>query len=114
MKLLGILERSTQFQTLVKGVSAGNTPFGCVGLSHIHKAHFATGLQQRFNAPVLLVTPDEPSAVRLFEDIRALLPDETVLHFPAKELMLQPAEAVSREYEFARLGCLEALRCGPA
>ncbi len=114
MKLLGILEHSTQFQTLLKGVSAGNTPFGCVGLSHIHKAHFVCGLQQHFNAPVLLIAPDEPSAVRLFEDIRALLPGEMVLHFPAKELMLHPAEAVSREYEFARLGCLEALRCGPA
>lgn len=114
MKLSGILARSLQFQELVKGVSNGCTPFGCVGLSHIHKAHFASELQQKFCVPTLLIAPDEPSAVRLFEDIHAILPNEIVLHFPAKELMLHSAEAASGEYEFSRLGCLEALRCGPA
>ena len=114
MKLYHILENSQQFKSICKGVSEGKTPFGCVGLSHIHKAHYCAALHRRFNAPMIVIAPDEPSAVRLFEDMRALLPDETVLHFPTKELMLHTAEASSGEYEFMRMGCMEALRNGRA
>ncbi|MEG1774679.1 MAG: transcription-repair coupling factor, partial [Oscillospiraceae bacterium] len=52
----------------------------------------------------------EPTALRLCEDLRAFLPELPVLYYPAKELMLHEAEASSGEYEFARLGVLEALR----
>ncbi len=114
MKLYHILENSQQFKSICKGVSVGKTPFGCVGLSHIHKAHYCAALHRRFNSPMIVIAPDEPSAVRLFEDIRALLPNDTVLHFPTKELMLHTTEASSGEYEFMRMGCMEALRNGRA
>ncbi|MBQ4539388.1 MAG: transcription-repair coupling factor [Oscillospiraceae bacterium] len=110
MKLSHILNDSTQFNTLCKGVSSGKTPFSCVGLSHIHKAHYCAALYGRFSVPSIVIAPDEPSAVRLFEDIRALLPDKTVLHFPTKEFMLHTTEASSGEYEFIRMGCMESLK----
>lgn len=109
---LSILNTSKQFNELCRGVSEGKTPFGCVGLSQIHKAHFCAALNERFKKPCIVVAPDEPSAVRLFEDIRAMLPEQTVLHFPVKEFMLHTAEAASGEYEFFRMGCMEALRNG--
>ncbi|MBP1576944.1 MAG: transcription-repair coupling factor, partial [Oscillospiraceae bacterium] len=112
MKLSAILENSKQFNELLKGVSGKKTPFGCVGLSQIHKAHFSAGLNSRLNVPTIVIAPDEPSAVRLFEDIRALSPDKTVLHFPIKEFMLHTTEAASGEYEFIRMGCMESLRNG--
>jgi len=110
MKLGAVLSKIPQFNELLRGVSQGQSPFGCVGLSQIHKAHFAAGLYESLAVPAVLVAPDDPSAVRLFEDLSALLPERQVLLFPSKEIMLHSAEAASGEYEFARLGCLEALR----
>ena len=110
MKLFHILENSAQFNALYKGLAKGQTPFGCIGLSHIHKAHYCAALFEKSNQPMIAIAPDEPSAVRLFEDIRALLPNKTVLHFPTKELMLHTTEASSGEYEFMRMGCMEALK----
>ncbi|PWM23201.1 MAG: transcription-repair coupling factor [Oscillospiraceae bacterium] len=112
MRLGAVLSQIPQFNELLRGVSQGQSPFGCVGLSQIHKAHFAAGLFQSLAVPTVLIAPDEPSATRLWEDLRALLPDSAVLLFPTKELMLHAAEAASGDYEFSRLGCLESLRHG--
>ena len=112
MKLLNVLKQLASYRELVKGLEAHKTPFVCTGLSHIHKAHFAAGLRADTNRPVVLIAPDEPAALRLCEDIAAFEPGCAVLHYPAREWLLRPAEATSREYEFLRMGCLEQLRTG--
>ena len=112
MKLLNVLKQLAPYRELVKGLEAHKTPFVCTGLSHIHKAHFAAGLRADTNRPVVLIAPDEPAALRLCEDIAAFEPGCAVLHYPAREWLLRPAEATSREYEFLRMGCLEQLRTG--
>ena len=75
MKLGAVLSKIPQFNELLRGVSQGQSPFGCVGLSQIHKAHFAAGLYESLAVPAVLVAPDDPSAVRRFEDLSALLPE---------------------------------------
>ena len=90
---LHILQEVTPYNDLVRAVKTHKTPFLCVGLSHIHKAHFAASLREDMGRPVILIVPDEATAVRFSEDIRAFLPDTQVMHYPAREWMLRPAEA---------------------
>jgi transcription-repair coupling factor (superfamily II helicase) len=111
-RLSDILKQLPQYNELLKGVSFGKTPFVCLGLSHIHKAHITAALCEHTGRAAVLIAPDEPSALRLAEDIRGFAPERAVLHFPAKDLLLHAAEASSAEYESARLSCLEALRIG--
>lgn len=110
--LSDILKQVPQYNELLQGVFLGKTPFVCVGLSQIHKAHLASALFEHTKRPVVLVAPDEPSAIRIAEDIRGFLPAATVLHCPARCLLLHAAEASSAEYEFARISCFEALGTG--
>jgi len=112
MKLRNILHRVPQYREVLRALSAHRTPLVCVGLSHIHKAHFAAALAEDTDRPLLLIAPDEPTALRLADDIRGFLPAREVLHCPAREWMLRETQAASREYEFSRLGCMERLRSG--
>ena len=43
------------------------------GLSGIHKAHFIYAITQIIERQGLVITPDEPSALRICEDINAFL-----------------------------------------
>ena len=112
MKLLNVLKQLPAYRELVHAVETHRTPAVCTGLSHIHKAQFAAALSCSLDAPVVLVAPDEPTALRLCEDIGGFDPGCPVLHYPAREWMLRSAEATSREYEFQRMGCLSHLRTG--
>jgi len=103
---LNILKSLPQYNELLRSVKAHKTPFLCVGLSHIHKAHFASQLFEDLSHASILIVPDEAAAVRFCEDIKAFLPDRQVMHYPAREWILRSAEAAGREYEFERIGCL--------
>ncbi|MEG2174170.1 MAG: transcription-repair coupling factor [Oscillospiraceae bacterium] len=109
MKFYDVARQVPAYEEVLQGVSHAKTPLLCVGLSHIHKVHLSGMLREALGRTTLLLAPDEPTAVRLSEDLRAFVPDWPVLHYPAKELMLHEG-AASREYEFARLGVLETMR----
>lgn len=62
-----------------------------------------------------MITPDEPSALRICEDINAFFgPDhqQMAFYYPARELTYRDVEGVSREYEHARLKVLGLLSGG--
>jgi len=110
MKLHNVLQQMPQYREILKALAADRVPLVCVGLSHIHKAHLTAALSEDTGRPVLLIAPDEPTALRLADDLRGFLPKNEVLHYPAREWMLREAQAASREYEQQRLGCMERLR----
>ncbi|MEG1971814.1 MAG: hypothetical protein RR315_01550, partial [Oscillospiraceae bacterium] len=112
MKLYEAALNIPEFEEVLRGVSLSKTPFLCVGLSQVHKAHIGAALRNRMGVKTLVLTPDEPSAVRMFEDIKGFCPDYPVYHFPAGELNLLDTAAASGEYCHRRLACLEALRIG--
>ena len=112
MKLYNCALNIRETKEVLQGLSLGKTPLLCVGLSNIHKAHIAAALKNKLNKKTLILTPDEGSASRLFDDIRAFCTEGNVMQFPAGELSIMETEAISSEYSHKRIACLEALREG--
>ena len=109
MNLSEVLKSLPSYREVLAAVKTGRTPFLFVGLSHVHKAFVSAALREHSGFPALLVAPDEPTAIRLAEDVRGFQPSFPVYYYPAKEIMLRDTEAASREYETIRLTVLEAL-----
>ncbi len=78
---------------------------------NIHKAHIIAAASCELNRGVLVITPDEPSATRLSEDINSFLPGKAEL-YPVRDFFFREAEGISREYEHARLKVLSKLLLG--
>ena len=112
MKLQLILRQVPQYREVLRALAAHKTPLVCTGLAHIHKAHFAAAISEDTKKPLLLIAPDEPTAVRFCEDIRGFCPAREVLHYPAREWFLRDSAAASREYEHMRLGVLGQVHTG--
>ncbi len=100
------------FSQLNKALSKGGDPLLCVGLSRIHKAQFIEALATQEGHSLLIITPDEPGAVRMCEDINSFFGDDMAVHYPARDFVLRPVEGVSHEYEHVRLGLLARMLHG--
>jgi transcription-repair coupling factor (superfamily II helicase) len=106
-----LLESLKGWQQVKKAVESRKGPVLAVGLSRIHKAQFFHGLTAGGRGAVI-ITQDDPSAVRLCEDLNAFFGEEKALHYPSRDFLFRPVEGVSREYEHARLGVLARLLDG--
>jgi hypothetical protein len=82
-----------------------------VKLSAVHRAHFAAGIRQELNRPVVVVCADEGEAERMARDLAALS-GEAVRTLSAREFTFHNAAVVSRQYEHRRLSTLRALAAG--
>ena len=102
-------ERLGSFEEIRRNLAEGVTPMLATGLSQIHKVHFAWALT---GGSRLVLTPDEPAAVRMAEDLNRFYGEEKAVVFPTREFSCREVEGVSREYEFARLRVLESLAWG--
>ncbi|MFV0402266.1 MAG: transcription-repair coupling factor [Oscillospiraceae bacterium] len=109
-----ILQADSSFRQLERGLAKGDTPQLMVGLPNVHKAHTIYSLCMAIGAPALVLTADEPTAVRLCEDLNTLLGFEGAVFFPSRELTFREVEGVSLEYEHARLGVFERMLGGTA
>ncbi|MDR3206856.1 MAG: transcription-repair coupling factor [Oscillospiraceae bacterium] len=89
------------------------TPVALGGLSAVHQAHVVAAVRRLTGRPVAVLCPDEALAVRMQSDAAAFAQEEVRL-LPAREWSFYPAEAVSREWEQARLDTLAALTAGQA
>ena len=99
-------ERLGSFEEIRRNLAEGVTPMLATGLSQIHKVHFAWALTRGSR---LVLTPDEPAAVRMAEDLNRFYGEEKAVVFPTREFSFREVEGVSREYEYARLRVLESL-----
>ena len=77
----------------------------------MHRAHFAAGIRQELNRPVVVVCADEGEAERMARDLAALSGEE-VRTLSAREFTFHNAAVVSRQYEHRRLSTLRALAAG--
>ena len=57
--LLNILDAVPEFTRLAANLESGRSPVEVAGLSPVHRAHFAAGLLERLDCPVVLVCADE-------------------------------------------------------
>lgn len=113
MKLYNqIANELPQFQTLSDNFAKQKYPTLVVGLSQIHKAHFAYGIGEKLEKQMLIITHDELSARVLADDINAMWGEEAAYLYPARDFVLRQAEIASREYEQIRLGILTRILTG--
>ena len=89
----GVLNQSDAFASLNRAWTTGSRPVGAVGLSETGKALVLHALYEQQKKPLLVLTPDEASAVKLTEDLRTLQGD--VLLYPAREMNFVRVPAMS-------------------
>ena len=102
-------DRLNDFAEIRRNLEQGNTPMLATGLSQIHKVHLIYALA---GGGRLVITPDEPSAVRMAEDLNRFFEEERAVVYPSREFSFREVEGVSREYEFARLKVLNGISQG--
>ena len=106
----GELNQSDAFASLNRAWTTGSRPVGAVGLSETGKALVLHALYEQQKKPLLVLTPDEASAVKLTEDLRTLQGD--VLLYPAREMNFVQVAGASHEYELLRLDVLSRMAAG--
>ncbi|MFR5860677.1 MAG: transcription-repair coupling factor, partial [Flavonifractor plautii] len=111
--LLSALNDIPEYRSLLAAIDNGACPAAFSGLSAVHRAHFAAGIRQELNRPVVVVCADEGEAERMARDLAALS-GEAVRTLSAREFTFHNAAVVSRQYEHRRLSTLRALAAGKA
>ena len=101
-----------EFVRAEKAMKNPSRPSLVTGLAGIHKAHLLSRLAYCGEAPVLVITKSEADAAKLTADINTLSGKETALLFPAKDMTLGDAEAVSGDYTRKRIEVLYRLSEG--
>ena len=109
--LLSALNDIPEYRSLLAAIDNGACPAAFSGLSAVHRAHFAAGIRQELNRPVVVVCADEGEAERMARDLAALSGEE-VRTLSAREFTFHNAAVVSRQYEHRRLATLRALAAG--
>jgi transcription-repair coupling factor (superfamily II helicase) len=107
--ILRALKNVGAFGEISRALKTGETPIYAAGLSSIHRAHFIAGLSK--DRTVLAVCESEAAARRLSSDINTMSQGAVSAVLPSKETAFIASEAVSREYEFARIGALSNILC---
>ncbi len=102
-----ILSNNEEFNNLQKSITPTASPVGAVGLPDINKVHIAHALAQNAGKKAFVITPDEASAIRFYEDLSQL--QKGVLLYPKREFAFLEVEGVSREFEQIRLGVLSKI-----
>lgn len=104
-----ILNKIPEYNDLLSLIKLGKTPVNVIGLSNIHKAHFAYGLSCDTKNKLLIITSDEAQATKICDDINAMSKKEIAAFYPARDFILRRVESVSREYEHLRIAALSRL-----
>ena len=102
-----IFENNNEFISLSQGIETLNAPVGAIGLSDINKVFLVHSLCERENKKAFIITPDEASAVRFYENLSQL--QKGVYLYVKREFTFLEVEGISREYEQLRLGVLSKI-----
>ncbi len=105
-----ILEKSEEYNHLKEAISARGFPVGAIGLPDINKTHIIHSMCEDLGKKAFIITPDEASAVKLYEDLSVL--QKGVLLYPRREFTFLEVEGISREFEQIRLGVLSRVLSG--
>ncbi len=99
-----LLSRNADYVSMRGNISSGAFPLGVVGLPNVAKACFIAAAAADTGRNALVLTQDEPTAVRLTSDLNTL--GVKALFYPTRDRNFREDASVSREYERARLGVL--------
>lgn len=105
-----IFEKNEEFINLCKGIELKNAPVGATGLPDINKVHVIHSLCDVQGKKAFIITPDEASAVKMYENLSQFQKD--VLFYPQREFTFLEVEGISREFEQIRLGVLARIISG--
>ena len=94
----------SEYRSALGFINNGRLPFGIIGLSSVHKAHFISSFCQDTGKKGLIICRDEASATKLCEDLNVFSSDALV--YPARDFNFRSDDACSREYEQQRIGIL--------
>ncbi len=98
------LNKSDDYQGILRAMHSGRTPLGLVGVSLIHRAHFIHSLCEQSKKRGIVITHDEASAQKLTRDLKAM--GTTAFFYPSRDISFADIQAQSRDYEQQRLGVL--------
>ncbi|MDF2613244.1 MAG: transcription-repair coupling factor [Clostridia bacterium] len=76
------------------------------------KAHFLYGVSCFTETPIVIITYDEISTKRLYEDMQFLKGEERVYIYPARDILFYNADVHSMDITSARIKVIEALNSG--
>ena len=107
---LSAFEKSEEFNSLSRSAGTPGAPAGAIGIPAAGKAAAISALSEKLNKKAFIITPDEASAVRMYENLSAL--QSGVLLYPKREFTFLEVEGISREYEQLRLGVLSNIISG--
>ncbi len=111
--LLELFEGVPQFRQVLSALGRSfSAPVYAAGLTGAQRAMLSAAISKEQNRPVLLLTPDEPSAARMYEDVVQLCDGEGCALYPAKDFRFRSAEGASNEYEQRRLFVLGRILTG--
>ena len=105
--LTKLLEGSEAYSQLKNAIGKGSLPLGALGLTNIHKAHIVSSLCADTRRKGLVVMPDEASATKLCEDLKAF--GLNALLYPERDFAFNGAEIRSHEYEQRRIKALAGM-----
>ena len=99
-----ILNQSEEYLKIKDNIRRGVHPFGVIGLSRIHKAHYISSLVKETGKKALIICSDEGEATKLCKDISAFCDGAQL--YPARDFRFRESESKSLDFEQKRLGVL--------
>ena len=108
--LRDILNRDSDYSSLLRDVKNGRTPLACTGLSNVHKSAVISALSRDTDKKIAVITPDESSALELCTDLGAL--GINCINLPSRDYCIGDIKGYSKEYEHKRTDTLSKLLGG--
>ena len=88
-----VWEKDEEFSTLAQSIDTLGAPVGVIGLADINKVHAVHSLCEKTGKKAFIITPDEASAVRFFENLSQF--QQGVFLYPKREFTLLDVEIKS-------------------
>lgn len=105
-----VLSASDEYIKIKDTAEKGSFPFGILGLSPVHKAHWISSLMKDTGKKALILCPDEASATKLCDDLKAFQTDAEL--YPARDFRFRETDSKSLDFEQKRLGVLRRILDG--
>jgi len=102
------IEELKEVKAIEEELKQGRGPVLIYGLADSQKAHIAHYLMKKFNKKVLVITPDDVEARRIYEDLYSFNEGEAFL-FPKRDIVFYKIDAASHEIVFERLKVIKRL-----
>ncbi len=108
--LSSVIRKTAGYKELLAAVKKGEFPTEANGLSNIHKTLIAAALCDETNKKIILITPDEATAMTMSEDLGML--GRRALVLPQRDFSIAGYSGSSKEYEHKRIDTLSKLLDG--